>query len=122
MRPRASIWSPWRHAIRPSGRAASAVCTNSFIHLSGTFEAMDPIVSTHWLSDAGPDVVLVDVRWYPDGRDPHAEFTLGHLPGAVLAPLEEVCSDPPSDARGRHPLPTPESFAARLFELGIGDG
>ena len=68
---------------------------------------MDPIVSTHWLSGAGPDVLLVDVRWYPDGRDPDAEFSAGHLPGAVLAPLDDVCSDPASDARGRHPLPTP---------------
>src|ERR1700742_3515071 len=83
---------------------------------------MDPIVSTQCLSAAGPDVVLVDVRWYPDGRDPHAEFAAGHLPGAALAALDEVCSDPGSDARGRHPLPAPEAFAARLSALGIGDG
>jgi thiosulfate/3-mercaptopyruvate sulfurtransferase len=83
---------------------------------------MDPIVSTQWLSGAGPDVVLVDARWYSDGRDPEVEFCAGHLPGAVLAPLDEVCSDPASDARGRHPLPTPEAFATRLSALGIGDG
>ena len=83
---------------------------------------MDPIVSTRWLSDAGPDVVLMDVRWYPDGRDPRTEFALGHLPGAVPAPLEEVCAAPPSDAGGRHPLPTPASFAAHLSALGVGDG
>ncbi len=83
---------------------------------------MDPIVSNRWLSGARPDVVLVDVRWYPDGRDPHVEFSRGHLPGAVLAPLDDICSDPPSDARGRHPLPEPGVFAARLSALGIGDG
>ncbi|HEX5193888.1 MAG TPA: sulfurtransferase [Solirubrobacteraceae bacterium] len=83
---------------------------------------MDPIVSTEWLSGAGPDVVLVDVRWYPDGRSPAAEFSAGHLPGAVLAPLDDVCSDPASDAGGRHPLPTPTGFADRLSALGIGDG
>jgi thiosulfate/3-mercaptopyruvate sulfurtransferase len=83
---------------------------------------MDPIVSTHWLSRHGPDVALVDVRWYPDGRDADAEFSAGHLPGAVLAPLDDVCSDPASDARGRHPLPTPAAFAERLSTLGIGDG
>jgi thiosulfate/3-mercaptopyruvate sulfurtransferase len=83
---------------------------------------MDPILSTRWLSSAGPDVVLVDVRWYPDGRDEHAEFSAGHLPGAVLAPLDDICSDPASDARGRHPLPAPDAFAARLSALGIGDG
>jgi thiosulfate/3-mercaptopyruvate sulfurtransferase len=84
---------------------------------------MDPIVSSRWLSSAGPDVVvLADVRWYPDGRDPRTEFAAGHLPGAVLAPLDEVCSDRPSDDRGRHPLPTPAAFAERLSALGIGDG
>jgi thiosulfate/3-mercaptopyruvate sulfurtransferase len=84
---------------------------------------MDPIVSPRWLSSAGPDVVvLVDVRWYPDGRDPRAEFALGHLPGAVLAALDEVCSAPPSDEFGRHPLPSPSVFAANLSALGIGDG
>ena len=89
---------------------------------SATVAAMDPIVSTRSLSGAGSDVVLVDVRWYPDGRDPHAEFAAGHLPGAVLAPVDEVCSDPASDAHGRHPLPTPAAFADRLSALGIGDG
>jgi thiosulfate/3-mercaptopyruvate sulfurtransferase len=83
---------------------------------------MDPIVSTQWLSGARPDVVLVDVRWYPDGRDPYAEFSAGHLPGAVPAPLDDVCSDPASDTHGRHPLPSPRAFAARLSSLGIGDG
>jgi thiosulfate/3-mercaptopyruvate sulfurtransferase len=83
---------------------------------------MDPIVSTHWLSGAGPDVALVDVRWYPDGRDPRTEFAAGHLPGAVLVSLDEVCSAPASDAGGRHPLPAPEAFAAGLSALGIGDG
>jgi thiosulfate/3-mercaptopyruvate sulfurtransferase len=84
---------------------------------------MDPIVSAHWLSGAGPEtVVLVDVRWYPDGRDPVTEFALGHLPGAVLAPLDEICSDRPSDERGRHPLPSPAAFAANLSALGVGDG
>jgi thiosulfate/3-mercaptopyruvate sulfurtransferase len=84
---------------------------------------MDPIVSTHWLSGAGPDtVVLLDVRWYPDGRDPRTEFASGHLPGAVLVRLDEVCSDRPSDERGRHPLPTPAAFATNLSALGVGDG
>jgi thiosulfate/3-mercaptopyruvate sulfurtransferase len=83
---------------------------------------MDPIVSTQWLSGAGADIALLDVRWYPDGRDPRAEFSAGHLPGAVLARLDTVCSEPPSDTRGRHPLPSPTAFAASLSELGVGDG
>jgi thiosulfate/3-mercaptopyruvate sulfurtransferase len=83
---------------------------------------MDPIVSTQWLSGAGADIALLDVCWYPDGRDPGAEFCAGHLPGAVLAPLETVCAAPASDTSGRHPLPSPAVFAASLSELGVGDG
>lgn len=83
---------------------------------------MDPIVSTQWLSGAGADIALLDVRWYPDGRDPRATFSAGHLPGAVLVRLDAVCSAPASDGRGRHPLPSPAAFAASLSELGVGDG
>lgn len=83
---------------------------------------MDPIVSTRWLSGAGADIALLDVRWYPDGRDPRSEFSAGHLPGAVLVALDTVCSAPASDSRGRHPLPSPPAFAASLSELGVGDG
>ncbi len=83
---------------------------------------MDPIVGTDWLVGAGAEVALVDVRWYPDGRDPREAFASGHLPGAVLAVLEQVCSAAASDDRGRHPLPTPAAFAHALAELGIGDG
>jgi thiosulfate/3-mercaptopyruvate sulfurtransferase len=82
---------------------------------------MDPIVSTRWLSHAGPDIALLDVRWYPDGRDPQTEFASGHLPSAVLVVLDEVCSAEGSDRTGRHPLPSPAAFAASLSELGVGD-
>jgi thiosulfate/3-mercaptopyruvate sulfurtransferase len=83
---------------------------------------MDPIVSTEWLSHAGADIALLDVRWYPDGRDPRVEFSAGHLPGAVLIRLDEVCSAPASDGLGRHPLPSPKAFATSLSALGVGDG
>jgi thiosulfate/3-mercaptopyruvate sulfurtransferase len=83
---------------------------------------MDPIVSTQWLSGAGADIALLDVRWYPDGRDPPAEFCAGHLPGAVFVQLDTVCSAPASADRGRHPLPSPAAFATSLSELGVGDG
>ncbi len=90
--------------------------------MSGTVGAMDPIVSMKWLAGAGPDTVLLDVRWYPDGREPRAEFASGHLPGAVLVPLDSVCSAPASDCGGRHPLPSPAAFATSLSDLGVGDG
>jgi thiosulfate/3-mercaptopyruvate sulfurtransferase len=83
---------------------------------------MDPIVAPQWLSGAGADVVLLDVRWYSDGRDARTEYSAGHLPGAVLVALDAVCSAPASDDGGRHPLPPPAAFAASLSELGVGDG
>jgi thiosulfate/3-mercaptopyruvate sulfurtransferase len=83
---------------------------------------MDPIVSTRWLSGTGADIALLDVRWYPDGRDALEEFSAGHLPGAVLAPLSSVCSAAATEGGGRHPLPSPAAFAASLSQLGVGDG
>jgi len=68
------------------------------------------------------DAVLVDVRWYLDGRDGRAAFEAGHLPGAVWVDLDHqlAAHDLPA-TEGRHPLPTPEAFAAAMSQLGIGD-
>lgn len=76
---------------------------------------LDPFVP------AVPDgAVLADVRWYPDGRSPEEAYALGHLPGALRVGLE-VVSAVPSDAAGRHPLPSPEAFAQALGALGIAE-
>lgn len=77
-----------------------------------------PFVSVAWL-EAHPDAVLVDSRWYPDGRSGHAAYVAGHIPGAVFADLDVDMSAPASAAEGRHPLPTPEGFAEALGFLGI---
>jgi thiosulfate/3-mercaptopyruvate sulfurtransferase len=82
---------------------------------------MDTFVDIEWLAARRDDVVLADVRWYADDRSGLAAYEAGHIPGAVYVDLDEVLSGPPSDAEGRHPLPTPERFAAGLAELGIGD-
>jgi thiosulfate/3-mercaptopyruvate sulfurtransferase len=67
-----------------------------------------------------PAVRLADVRWFlgePDrGR---AEFEAGHLPGAVFVDLDRDLAAP--EGPGRHPLPEPADFAARMAELGFGD-
>jgi thiosulfate/3-mercaptopyruvate sulfurtransferase len=73
-----------------------------------------------------PHAVLADVRWYLDGRDGHAAFEAGHLPGAVWVDLDhDLAADPAADGlaptAGRHPFPTPERFAAAMGRLGIGD-
>lgn len=80
-----------------------------------------PIVSINELVDY-PDAVLADVRWYLDGRSGHAAYEAGHLPGAVFVDLERDLSTPTKPATaGRHPFPEPDSFAAAMSSLGIGD-
>ncbi|MEQ1874202.1 MAG: sulfurtransferase [Ilumatobacteraceae bacterium] len=80
-----------------------------------------PVVTADSLAELGP-VVLADVRWYLDGRDGRAGYEAGHLPGAIWVDLERDLSrhDLPA-SEGRHPLPTPETFAAAMSALGIGD-
>jgi thiosulfate/3-mercaptopyruvate sulfurtransferase len=82
---------------------------------------IDPVVDHDWVCAQGDRVVLADVRWYLDGRSGRAAYEAGHLPGAVFVDLDRVLAGPPSPAAGRHPLPDPETFAAGLAELGIGD-
>lgn len=42
-----------------------------------------------------------------------------HLPGAMYADLNRDLSAPPTPLSGRHPLPDPEMFAARLRAWGV---
>src|SRR3954465_2235303 len=79
-----------------------------------------PVVDSAWVRARG-DVVLADVRWYLDGRSGRAAYDAGHLPGAVFVDLERRLAAPGSDAGGRHPLPSPESFAEGMSSLGIAD-
>ena len=72
-----------------------------------------------WLEQHRSEVKLVDVRWYLDGRSGRATYEAGHIPGAVYIELNEALSDPPTEAEGRHPLPSPERFAAGLGGVGI---
>jgi thiosulfate/3-mercaptopyruvate sulfurtransferase len=72
--------------------------------------------------DEHPDAVVVDVRWYLDGRDGRSAFEAGHLPGAQWVDLDRALAATglPS-TEGRHPLPEPSDFAAAMEGLGIGD-
>ncbi len=81
-----------------------------------------PLVSASWLADHLDDVVVVDVRWYLDGRSGRAAYEGGHIPTAVWADLDSDLSDPPGLPGGRHPLPSPERFAEAMGRLGVGDG
>jgi thiosulfate/3-mercaptopyruvate sulfurtransferase len=65
---------------------------------------------------------IVDVRWYlgkpGEGR---RAYEAGHLPGALFLDVDGDLADPPGSGPGRHPLPSPAAFRARLEGLGIGD-
>ena len=74
-----------------------------------------PIVDAEWVGEHRPAVVLCDVRTTMGGDD----VTAPPQHGARLLTLERDLSGPPDGIAGRHPLPTPESFAASLGAAGI---
>ena len=72
--------------------------------------------------DDGRRVVFADVRYYLDGRRGRDAYDRGHLPGAIFVDVDDDLAAhgaPPTE--GRHPLPDPEVFAARMSALGVGD-
>ena len=87
-----------------------------------------PFVEVDWLRAHRDEVVVADTRFYLDGSPPRPAFVAGHLPGATYVDLPTVLAEPepkPATAThtaGRHPLPSPERFAAGLSAAGIGDG
>jgi len=66
-----------------------------------------------------PSLRIVDVRWYlKQPGTGQAAYERGHIPGAIFLDLDGDLSAP--DGPGRHPLPEPDSFRARLALAGIG--
>ena len=65
---------------------------------------------------------FVDCRWKLGepgaGRELHLE---GHIPGASYLDVDTELSAAPGE-RGRHPLPSPDAFAAAAGRAGIGEG
>lgn len=84
---------------------------------------MNDVVSTEWLASqlASPDLAIVDASWHLPAakRDAKAEFVESRIPGARFFDLDEI-SDRSSSLP--HMLPSPEMFASRMGELGIGSG
>ncbi|MGH9214161.1 MAG: sulfurtransferase [Acidimicrobiales bacterium] len=78
-----------------------------------------PVVDATWLMAHADEVRIVDVRWYLDGRSGRAAYLAGHIPGAVWLDVDADLADPPG--AGRHPLPSPQRFAAAMTRAGIGD-
>jgi thiosulfate/3-mercaptopyruvate sulfurtransferase len=81
-----------------------------------------PVVDVAWVQQHRDALVLADVRWYLDGRSGQAAYDAGHLPGAVFVDLDADLAAHGEPGTGRHPLPDPEHFAARMAALGIADG
>jgi len=80
------------------------------------------VVDGRWLAEHLSEVRVVDVRWYLDGRSGRAAYDGGHIPGAVWLDVDTDLSEPSSTAEGRHPLATPERFAAALSRVGVAAG
>ncbi|HSG55592.1 MAG TPA: 3-mercaptopyruvate sulfurtransferase [Paracoccaceae bacterium] len=84
---------------------------------------MDNLVSTQWLAEqlGAPDLVILDASAHlPDaGRDPAAEFSAAHVPGARYLDLPSFF-DPASPVPSA--LPTPAQFAERMTMLGVANG
>ncbi|HEY3941243.1 MAG TPA: sulfurtransferase [Acidimicrobiales bacterium] len=81
-----------------------------------------PLVDAGWLFDHLGDVSVVDVRWYLRGASGREAYERGHIPGAHFVDLDRDLAAPPSAEQGRHPLPSPETFAHALGRLGIAEG
>ncbi|MBC8163857.1 MAG: sulfurtransferase [Roseiflexaceae bacterium] len=83
------------------------------------------LVSTEWLSThlGDPTVRPIDVRWYltEPTRGPQ-DYGEAHIPGAAYLDLDQDLAAPPGQGPGRHPLPTPERFAAAAARAGISTG
>jgi thiosulfate/3-mercaptopyruvate sulfurtransferase len=95
---------------------------------------MDPLVSTDWLQARleQPRLRIADCRF--DLRDAGAgrrAYEAGHIPGAAFLDLDAdlaAAPGPPDPGvrqgpvGGRHPLPSPDAFAAAARRAGIGAG
>jgi len=81
--------------------------------------AFGPLITASWLHEhiGGPDVRIIDFRWYLAGRKGVEEYAKGHIPGAAFVELDDVTGKGP----GRHPLPTREQFQTAMRTAGVDD-
>jgi thiosulfate/3-mercaptopyruvate sulfurtransferase len=81
------------------------------------------LVTCEWLArrQSHPDLRVADVRWSLADKDKgRREYREAHIPGAVFLDVDADLAAPRGSGPGRHPLPTPESFAAAMSGAGIG--
>ena len=81
------------------------------------------IVDADWLQArlGDPTLRIVDASWYlpAQKRDPKAEYSAGHIPGAVFYD-QDVIADLTSGLP--HTIPSPAAFSAAMGKLGISEG
>lgn len=79
-----------------------------------------PLISVQQLRASFDEISLVDCRFsLADTAAGESEYAESHLPGAYYLHLERDLSAPLGQHGGRHPLPVPAQFCARLAEIGI---
>jgi thiosulfate/3-mercaptopyruvate sulfurtransferase len=83
-----------------------------------------PLISTAELAAqlGSASLVIVDSRH--DLMNPSAgpdAYAAGHIPGAIFMSIDDDLSAAKTGSNGRHPLPTPDAFAARLGAKGISN-
>ena len=80
--------------------------------------AFGPLIDADWLRTNlhGPDLLVVDFRWYLLRRKGIEEYQRGHIPGAVFVDLESVTGE---EGGGRHPLPTAQQFEEEMRRAGV---
>jgi len=80
------------------------------------------LAETEWLAAnlGEPGVRVLDATWYlrTAGKDPRAEHTASHIPGAVYFDIDDICAP---DSGLPHMLPSPETFAAKVGALGLSN-
>ena len=82
----------------------------------------EALVEAQWLSDnlALPGIALIDASFHlpTANRDPKAEFSLAHIPGAVFFDINAIAD---KETALPHMLPDADQFAADVGALGISN-
>jgi thiosulfate/3-mercaptopyruvate sulfurtransferase len=83
---------------------------------------MPPLISAGWLASAlgAPDLLVFDATKFLPGvaRDPVAEFSAGHIPGARRFDIDVIAD---TEQALPHMVPSAGRFAALAGSLGIGN-